>query len=43
MVLGKFPMPGRPTILMKVRANLLAVNAVGFVWTFLLVKPLKGG
>ena len=38
MVLGKLPVPGRPTIWMIVRQGpfALAVGAVGVVWTFLL-------
>ena len=38
MLLGKLPVPGRPTIWMLVgqRPIALAVGAVGIVWTFLL-------
>ena len=38
MVLGKLPVPGRPTILIRVRQRptALAVGAGGVVWTFLL-------
>ena len=38
MVLGKLPVPGRPTILITVGQGpiALAVGAVGVVWTFLL-------
>ena len=38
MVLGKLPVPGRPTILMIVGQGpiALAVGAGGVVWTFLL-------
>ena len=38
MVLGKLPVPGRPTIWMLVGQGptMLAVGAVGVVWTFLL-------
>ena len=38
MVLGKLPVPGRPTIWMIVAQgpSVLAVGAVGVVWTFLL-------
>ena len=38
MVLGKLPVPGRPTIWMIVGQGptALAVGAVGVVWTFLL-------
>ena len=38
MVLGKLPVPGRPTILIRVgqRPTALAVGAGGVVWTFLL-------
>ena len=38
MVLGKLPVPGRPTILMIVGhwPNALAVGAGGVVWTCLL-------
>ena len=51
MVLGKLPVPGRPTILMIVGQGPIAhaVRAVGFVWTFLLASifsllflPLSG-
>ena len=38
MVLGELPVPGRPTIWMKVGQGsiALAVDAGGVVWTFLL-------
>ena len=38
MVLGKLPVPGRPTIWLIVRQGpiALAVGAGGVVWTFLL-------
>ena len=38
MVLGKLPVPGRPTILMREGQGptALAVGAGGVVWTFLL-------
>ena len=39
MVLGKLPVPGRPTIWIRVRQGgptALAVGARGVVWTFLL-------
>ena len=38
MVLGKLPVPGRPTIWITVGQGptALAVGAVGVVWTFLL-------
>ena len=38
MVLGKLPVPGRPTNLdnSRARATALAVGAIGVVWTFLL-------
>ena len=38
MVLGKLPVPGRPTILITVGQGpiALAVGAGGVVWTFLL-------
>ena len=51
MVLGKFPVPGRPTILIIVGQGpiALAVGAGGVVWTFvlssvfsLLFHPLSG-
>ena len=43
MVLGKFPVPGRLTSLMKVGQGpiTLAVGAVGVVWTFLLSSILS--
>ena len=43
MVLGKLPVPGRPTIWMIVGQGpiALAVGAVGVVWTFLLSSPLS--
>ena len=43
MVLGKLPVPGRPTILITVRRGLtaLAVGAGGGVWTFLLSSILS--
>ena len=43
MVLGKLPVPGRPTILIKVGQGpiALAVCAVGVVWTFLLSSILS--
>ena len=42
MVLGKFPVPGRPTIWMIVGQGpiALAVGAGGVVWTFLLSSIL---
>ena len=52
MVLGKLPVPGRPTIWMIVGQGptVLAVGAGGVVWTFLLSSiftllflPLFGG
>ena len=43
MVLGKLPEPGRPTIWMTVWQGpiVLAVGAVGGVWTFLLSSILS--
>ena len=43
MVLGKLPVPGRPTVLITVgqRPNALAVGAGGVVWTFLLSSILS--
>ena len=43
MVLGKLPVPGRPTILITVgqRPIALAVGAGGVVWTFLLSSILS--
>ena len=43
MVLGKFPVPGRPTIWMIVGQGpiALAVGAGGVVWTFLLSSILS--
>ena len=43
MVLGKLPVPGRPTIWMKVGQGpiVLAVGAGGVVWTFLLSSVLS--
>ena len=43
MVLGKLPVPGRPTILITVGQGLiaLAVGAGGVVWTFLLSSILS--
>ena len=43
MVLGKLPVPGRPTILMIVGQGpiALAVGAGGVVWTFLLSSFLS--
>ena len=43
MVLGKLPVPGRPTILISVRQGpiALAVGAGGVVWTFLLSSILS--
>ena len=40
MVLGKLPVPGRPTIWMIVGQGpiALAVDASGIVWTFLLLS-----
>ena len=40
MVLGKLPVPGRPTILITVGQGpiALAVDAGGMVWTFLLTS-----
>ena len=42
MVLGKLPVPGRPTIWMIVGQGpiALAIGAVGVVWTFLLSSIL---
>ena len=43
MVLGKLPVPGRPTILITVGQGptALAVGAGGVVWTFLLSSILS--
>ena len=43
MVLGKLPVPGRPTILITVGQGpiALAVGRVGVVWTFLLSSDLS--
>ena len=43
MVLGKLPVPGRPTILITVGQGpiALAVGAGGVVWTFLLSPVLS--
>ena len=43
MVLGKLPVPGRPTILITVGQGpiALAVGAGGVVWTFLLSSLLS--
>ena len=43
MVLGKLPLPGCPTIWMKVGQGpiVLAVGAGGVVWTFLLSSVLS--
>ena len=43
MVLGKLPVPGRPTIWITVGQGLtaLAVGAGGVVWTFLLSSILS--
>ena len=43
MVLGKLPVPGRPTIWITVGQGptALAVGAVGVVWTFLLSSILS--
>ena len=43
MVLGKLPVPGRPTIRMTVGQGpiVLAVGAGGVVWTFLLSSILS--
>ena len=43
MVLGKLPVPGRPTILITVGQGpiALAVGAGGMVWTFLLSSILS--
>ena len=43
MVLGKLPVPGRPTIIIIVgqRPTALAVGAGGVVWTFLLSSILS--
>ena len=43
MVLGKLPVPGRPTIWITVRQGptALTVGAVGVVWTFLLSSILS--
>ena len=43
MVLGKLPVPGRPTISITVGQGpiALAVGAVGVVWTFLLSSILS--
>ena len=46
MVLGKLPMPGRPTILITVGQEPIALVRVGVVWTFLLssvLSPSVGG
>ena len=42
MVLGKLPVPGRPTIWMTVGQGriVLAIGAGGIVWTFLLSSVL---
>ena len=42
-MLGKLPMPGRPTILIRVGQGpiALAVGAGGVVWTFLLSSILS--
>ena len=43
MVLGKLPVPGRPTIWITVGQGptALAVGAGGVVWTFLLSQAVK--
>ena len=43
MVLGKPPVPGRPTILITVGQGpiALAVGAAGLVWTFVLLSILS--
>ena len=43
MVLGKLPVPGRPTILITVGKGLLRLQwvRVGVVWTFLLSSILS--
>ena len=43
MVLGKLPVPGRPTIRITVeqRPTALTVGAGGVVWTFLLIYPFS--
>ena len=43
MVLGKLPVPGRPTILIAVGKGLLRLQwvRVGMVWTFLLSSILS--
>ena len=43
MVLGKLPVPGRPTIWITVgqEPTALAVGAGGVVWTFLLLSILS--
>ena len=43
MVLGKLPVPGLPTILIRVGQgpNALAAGAGGVVWTFLLSSILS--
>ena len=43
MVLGKLPLPGRPTILIRVGQGptALTVSAGGVVWTFLLSSILS--
>ena len=43
MVLGKLPVPGRPTVWMIVGQGPIAlpVGAVGVVWTFLLSSILS--
>ena len=43
MVLGKLPVPGRPTILIIIGQGpiALAVGRVGVVWTFLLSSILS--
>ena len=41
MVLGKLPVPGRPTIWMTVGQGPTALTVVGVVWTFLLSSILS--
>ena len=41
MVLGKLPVPGRPTIWQGQGPTALAVGAGGAVWTFLLSSILS--
>ena len=41
MVLGKLPVPGRPTILITVGQGPIALAVGGVVWTFLLSSILS--